>query len=193
MICANHADVSEGIRRCARCSIPYCSDCLVDIAGRPYCANCKHQQLLDVRSGVVRGQLDLATIGKRFGAVFLDYLLMAIPMYAIIGAFFFLAARDGGQPNPMFNLVGIPFALIGLIYEGLMMQYKNGQTLGKMALRVRVVRPDGTPITTGQAWGRAGIKMLFGCIWFVDYLVALFTDERTTLHDMVAGTRVVNA
>ncbi|HYO78918.1 MAG TPA: RDD family protein [Thermoanaerobaculia bacterium] len=193
MICANHADVSEAIRRCARCAIPYCSDCLVDIAGRPYCANCKQQQLLDVRSGVVRGQLDLATVGKRFGAVFLDWLIIAIPMYAVMAVLIFIPTAQGREPSPFVNLIGLPFAFLSLLYEGLMMQYKNGQTLGKMALRIRVVRPDGTPMSTGQAWGRAGMKVLFGCIWFVDYLVALFTDERTTLHDMVAGTRVVNS
>jgi uncharacterized RDD family membrane protein YckC len=62
-----------------------------------------------------------------------------------------------------------------------------------MALKVRVVRPDGSPITSGQAWGRAAMKMIFGCIWFADYLPAFFTQEKTTLHDLVASTRVVDS
>ena len=72
MICRNHVDVSEGIRRCARCGAPFCSNCLVDISGKPYCATCKTEQILDVRSGVERGVLDLASIGRRFGASFVD-------------------------------------------------------------------------------------------------------------------------
>ena len=45
-----------------------------------------------------------------------------------------------------------------------MLSMKNGQTVGKMALRLRVVRPDGSPITTGQAWGRAVMRLVLGCL-----------------------------
>lgn len=193
MLCTNHIEVAEGVRRCARCQSPFCSDCLVEIAGRPYCATCKSEQLLDVRSGVQYGTIPHATILRRFGAVFIDGLLVAIPMYAVIGFLVFLPATRGQEPNPMLvNLISIPFALASLIYEALMLQFKNGQTLGKMALKVRVVRPDGSPISTGQAWGRVAMRTILGCLWIVDYIPAFFTPERMTLHDMVASTRVVD-
>lgn len=192
MLCRNHVDVAEGVRRCARCGAPFCPDCLVEISGRPYCGTCKSEQLLDVRSGVQYGAIQHATILRRFGAVFLDGLIVAVPMYILMGIFVFLPATRGQQPNPLFNFIGLPFALLSLAYEALMLQMKNGQTLGKMALRVRVVRPDGSPISTGQAWGRVGMRTILGCLWIVDYIPAFFTPERTTLHDMVAGTRVVD-
>jgi len=62
MICRNHVDVSAGVRRCSRCGVTFCSDCLVDIQGKPYCATCKGEQLLDVRSGVDRTNLEFAGI-----------------------------------------------------------------------------------------------------------------------------------
>lgn len=192
MLCRNHIDVAEGVRRCARCGSPFCPDCLVEISGRPFCATCKSEQLLDVRSGVDRSQMQYSTILRRFGAIFLDSLLIVVPMYAIMGVFIFVPATRGQEPNPLFNLIGIPFALLSLAYEGLMLQYKNGQTLGKMALKVRVVRPDGSPISPGQAWGRVVMRTILGCLWIVDYIPAFFTPEKTTLHDMVAGTRVVD-
>jgi uncharacterized RDD family membrane protein YckC len=74
-----------------------------------------------------------------------------------------------------------------------MLQFKDGQTLGKMALKVRVVRPDGSPMSTGQVWGRVVMRTVLGCLWIVDYIPAFFTQEKTTLHDMIAGTRVVDA
>jgi uncharacterized RDD family membrane protein YckC len=37
------------------------------------------------------------------------------------------------------------------------------------------------------------MRTILGCLWIVDYIPAFFTNERTTLHDMVAGTRVVEA
>jgi len=192
MLCQNHIDVADGVRRCARCGTPFCPDCLVELSGRPYCATCKSEQLLDVRSGVDRSQIQYSTIGRRFGAVFLDGLLVAVPMYALMGLLIYLPASRGETPNPLFNFISIPFALISLAYEGLMLQLKNGQTLGKMALKVRVVRPDGSPISPGQAWGRVVMRTVLGCLWIVDYIPAFFTPEKTTLHDMIAGTRVID-
>lgn len=193
MLCKNHVDVAEHVRRCARCGSPFCPDCLVELSGRPYCATCKAEQLLDVRSGVDRSQLQLASIGRRFGAMFLDSLLIIIPMYTLMGIFLFAPATRGQTPHPLWNLIGVPFALLAMLYEGLMLQLKDGQTLGKMVLKVRVVRPDGASISTGQAWGRVAMRTVLGCLWIVDYVPALFTLEKTSLHDMVAGTRVVDA
>src|SRR5688572_1220483 len=105
MLCRNHIDVAEGVRRCARCGTPFCPDCLVELSGRPYCATCKSEQLLDVRSGVDRSQIQYATILRRFGAVFLDGLLVAIPMYALMGFLIFLPTSRGETPNPLFNLI----------------------------------------------------------------------------------------
>lgn len=197
MLCTNHVDVAQGVRRCTRCGTPFCSDCLVEISGRPYCATCKGEQLLDVRSGVDRSQLQLASTLKRFGAIFIDNLITLIPCYIIMFGMLFWIGKSA-QNNPgtsppvlLLLLMYLPFLGFPLLYEGLMLSMKNGQTIGKMALRLRVVRPDGSPISTKQAWGRATIRVVLSLLSFIEYLPALFTKDRTTLHDMVAGTRVV--
>ena len=191
MSCRNHPDVLEGLRLCTRCSGPFCKDCLVDIQGRPYCATCKREQLLDVRSGVDRTVLNLAGIGRRFGAIFIDGLLINIPLYIVIFFVMIGPASRGEEPALWVNFIGFPFMIINIVYEGLMLQYRNGQTVGKKALNVRVVRPDGSPISPGQAWGRTAMRTVLGCLWIVDYIPAFFTQEKTTLHDMIANTRVV--
>jgi uncharacterized RDD family membrane protein YckC len=192
LVCRNHLEVTEGVRRCARCGTPYCTDCTVDIQGRPYCATCKTEQLLDVRSGVDKSEIDLASPWKRFGAIFVDGLLINFPLYLIIMFVSFSAASQGSEPHPLLSFAGIPLMFVQFIYEGLMLSLKDGQTVGKMALKVKVVRPDGSSISGGQAWGRAAMKLVLGCLWIVDYIPAFFTKEKTTLHDMVAGTRVIN-
>jgi uncharacterized RDD family membrane protein YckC len=174
--------------------VPFCRDCLVEIQGRPYCATCKTEQLLDVRSGVDRTTITLASNWKRFGAIFVDGLIVGLPSYLL---FILLPALTLAQQNDsagaiVMMVMWIPYILAQPTYEALMFQYKNGQTLGKMALKVRVVRPDGSPLTVGQAWGRAFAKLLLGCISIFDYLPALFTAEKTTIHDLVAGTRVID-
>ncbi len=66
-----------------------------------------------------------------------------------------------------------------------------GQTLGKMALGIAVVRLDGG--TAG--YGRAMLRCLGGllCIasFGLGYAAVLFTAERRSLADWLAGTRVV--
>jgi uncharacterized RDD family membrane protein YckC len=196
MICRNHLDVSEGVRRCSRCGGTFCNDCLVTIQGQPFCAVCKSEQLLDVRSGVDRMHIVYGSILKRFGSMFLDGIIQALPMYAVFfGVFAAAGMFSGKEPNPFIILLAYPPLLaIPVLYEALMLSMKNGQTIGKMALNLRVVRMDGSKITTGQAWGRAGMRLVMGliCGGIADYIPAFFTDEKTTLHDLVAGTRVID-
>jgi uncharacterized RDD family membrane protein YckC len=190
MLCRNHVDVSEGVRRCTRCGTPFCGDCLVDISGNPYCAVCKNEELLDVRSGVDRGTLDLAGIGRRFAAIFVDGLLMWIPigiMIAILG----LATATSMRVNGAWNFWFLIPTVINIAYQALMLAAR-GQTLGKMALKVKVVGADGSDLSTGQAWGREVMRAILGFLYIVDYLPAFFMKEKTTLHDLVAKTRVVN-
>ena len=192
LVCKNHPDVIEGIRHCSRCGGMFCNDCLVSINDRLYCATCKNEQLLDVRSGVDRTTLRFAGIGKRFGALFLDRLIVIIPMYALFLGAIFASADERGEPNPWVMLLVVPLIFAMPVYEALMTQYKNGQTLGKMAVKIRVVRVDGSAITPGQAWGRAFMRLLLeGCISIIDYIPAFFTDQKTSVHDLAAGTRVV--
>lgn len=197
MICRNHVDVSEGVRRCSRCGGTYCTDCLVTIADRPYCAGCKAEQVMDLRAGVSRTQIAYASRWKRLGAYLIDYMLIVfvswmfmLPIFYFTGVF--TAAARGEEPSPWFLVAYIPGLLIPVLYEAIMLIKKRGQTLGKIALQIRVVRPDGSPITNGQAWGRTLLRMVLGCLIILDYVPIFFTDEKTTLHDMIAGTRVVD-
>jgi uncharacterized RDD family membrane protein YckC len=194
MICRNHLDVSEGVRRCYRCGWTFCPDCLVTIGDHPYCATCKTEQLLDVRSGVDRSRLVYAGFWQRLGAWLIDYVLQIIPVYAIMGIVMVIAGMQTfAQPEPSLWLLAIyiPAFSVPILYEALMLQFKSGQTVGKLALRIRVVRPDGTRISAGQAWARPVMRMLLGCLIIGDYIPVFFTAEKTTLHDMVVGTRVV--
>ena len=66
-----------------------------------------------------------------------------------------------------------------------------GQTLGKMALGIVVVRRGGGSV----GYGRAALRCLGGLLSFASfglgYAGVLFTTERRGLADWIAGTRVV--
>jgi uncharacterized RDD family membrane protein YckC len=193
--CLNHFDSIEGLQHCNRCGRVFCSDCLVTIGGHPYCAACKNEQVLDVQSGVNPQHAQFATIGRRLLAFIVDAVIVGIPMQIFSGA--------GQMAAVFFKSVPLQFAVIGIVtlismtatvvYEALMLLKRNGQTIGKMALQIRVVRVDGSPISKREAWIRPVVRIFTAMLCLADYFPAFFTTERTAIHDMAAHTRVVNA
>lgn len=195
MACANHPAVNVGLVRCKRCEKGFCRNCVVALRGQYYCARCKADQVRDIQSGTEAGVLELATIGRRFGAQWVDglvFLAVFLPVYV----FLFLgasAAADGTAdvglgPTVLLTIGG---AALIFLYEGLMLS-SRGQTLGKMAVGIKVVTPEGQEIGAGQAWARALVRQVFFSYFaLVNVLPALFTKQRTAVHDLAAKTRVV--
>ena len=213
MSCVTHP-ATEDVRPCGRCGRTYCDDCLVLLRDGWVCAECKHDVLLDVISGTVVERVPLARMSARTMAYLIDRLLLYLPMYGILAVVKWLIddqLRLGVPHNVVGESMLFLFYLFFVVYEGKMLSAR-GQTLGKMAMRIRVVRPDGSPLTRRQAWGRAIARALFTSIWVLaffrglifymtplfllgnlDALVGLLTPRHTALHDLVARTRVFSA
>lgn len=67
-----------------------------------------------------------------------------------------------------------------------------GQTPGKMVLRIKVVRQDGSPISYGRAAFReVPAKFLSGVIFGIGYLMVLFDKQKRALHDRMSDTYVI--
>jgi uncharacterized RDD family membrane protein YckC len=121
---------------------------------------------------------ELAEIGARFMALFIDGLILAV-----IGSIGFLTARESG--------IGISF-LIGLIYYWFFLTRNKGQTPGKALMKLRVIKVDGSPISDSDAviryFGYAiNSFFLLGWAW------AFFDDNHQGWHDKLAKTFVVKA
>lgn len=196
MPCVNHPLVEEPLTRCSRCGRDFCPDCHVRIGGLPYCAPCKEERILDLRSGVTDTS-NLASLARRAAAILLDFTLLWIPFIPVAALVSRTLTADS-TPEMILLLsqqlsLSIGYLVASILYEGLMVAH-GGQTLGKKALKIKVVTPEGNDLTRGQAWGRAVMRQLLGmvpCIGIFDYLAA-FGEERTCIHDLAARTRVVN-
>jgi uncharacterized RDD family membrane protein YckC len=93
-------------------------------------------------------------------------------------------------------------ALANLVYVTVLCGGRRGQTVGMMAVGIRVVR-DGTYdiIGYGRALGRGAVEQGFrllgsativlGVVWLVDMLFPLWDKKRQTLHDKIASTVVL--
>lgn len=83
----------------------------------------------------------------------------------------------------------IKVAIAG-VYE-ITLTTMKGATLGKMALGLKVVRPDGSGISAGRSAGRFFGTWLSGVIFCIGYIIAGFDDEKRSLHDRLCDTRVI--
>jgi uncharacterized RDD family membrane protein YckC len=141
--------------------------------------------------------------GTRLGATMLDGIIFALMVYApttmaaIAGG---NAGRaTGGGAAGAILVVSVALALVGFIaWCWLTIKYvkRNGQTIAKKLLAVKVVRSDGSAVSLGRVFwlrnivnGLISIVPLYG---LVDVLF-IFGESRQCLHDKLADTVVVKA
>ena len=77
------------------------------------------------------------------------------------------------------------------MYFAILMPWMNGQTPGKRALGIRVVRLDGQPVTWWHAFERAGGYAAGLATGTLGFAQIYWDPNRQAIHDKVAGTVVI--
>ncbi|MCU1646343.1 MAG: hypothetical protein JWN03_6618 [Nocardia sp.] len=160
-------------------------------------------------------QLPYAHWGARVGAFLIDRLIFFVPVvileilgvtlgidYADCSTYssssssnydYDSVCRGGG-----FNAVGyicLFLALTVFIAGGLFLVYlegSSGQTPGKKALKIRVVREfDGQPLGFGLALGRTFLHVVDSMACYLGWLWPLWDEKRQTLCDKIVHTVVI--
>ena len=148
--------------------------------------------------------VELASPGARLGARLLDFVIMIIAVVVlalIFGASISLGSgSDEGSGLALGALLGVIllFGLAGIVYEVTMIALK-GQTVGKMATSVKVIRADNGQLPGwGKSIARWIIPALLNIIPFVGWILALlcyvsltWDKVRQGWHDKAAATLVV--
>jgi uncharacterized RDD family membrane protein YckC len=154
----------------------------------------------------------LAGWWSRVGAQLLDLLIVWLPGSVLLLVPILLsdAARNGSGAERAWLIVTIVVSFLVLaahyFYAPVLMRRKgrrNGQTLGKQACRIRVIRADGKAMRFSDAALRQIIYKSFGALvastfvpifpWFLNYLWPTWDEQHRALHDLAAQTRVVAA
>lgn len=181
---------AEGLTRCGVCGAMVASNLVVQLGGKTVCARCKSGVAREMAGARPVGAMRYAGFWIRFVAVFLDGLILAIPIVAILFAmgFFSMDSMERAQSNnPMPNLVSMGlYMLYATFFIG-----KFGATPGKMAVKIKVIRPDGSPVGYGRAFGRYFANILSGIICYIGYIMAGVDKEKRALHDRICDTRVI--
>jgi uncharacterized RDD family membrane protein YckC len=179
---------------------------MVQYEGKWISAEHRDEFFQRLREGVAApGSLVYGTFGQRFAAKLLDGVIMWIVGaiksgllgWLILGSFnFFRPTTPAGQTGRLFLFQGVNLFLglaIGLVYEWFFLA-RYQATPGKMALGLKVVRADGSRLSTGRIIGRYFAETLSGLILGIGYIMAAFDEpERRTLHDRICDTRVIKA
>ena len=90
------------------------------------------------------------------------------------------------------NALRVAFFLLFPVFYYVFLHGAYGQTFGKMALRIRVLNEDGTPLDYRKAFLRWLGYFLCDLTLNIGYLWAAFDPRKQGLHDKVCRTIVVH-
>jgi uncharacterized RDD family membrane protein YckC len=120
-----------------------------------------------------------ADIGTRFIALVIDGFILGV-----ITGILFGAGREVG---------GIISFVVGLAYNWYFWTRQNGQTPGKMVMKIRVVKDDGSALDDTVAIVRYIGYTINSIVFMIGWIWALFDSRGKGWHDLIAGTTVIKA
>lgn len=130
-----------------------------------------------------------ANIGQRFGAFIIDWLIIITAVLGLLVIQVLVASINPGVGSGLVYF--LPLVVLGypLASEVLM----NGQTLGKRALNIRVIRVDGLQLRFFDSIIRLLFLFIevFGTSGGLATITILLSKRSQRLGDIVAGTMVV--
>jgi uncharacterized RDD family membrane protein YckC len=148
----------------------------------------------------------LASWGSRVAAYLIDGLILLIPVVGLTVIIVAVATGSGTAAWVTAILGFLAYLVVAFLYAPLLMARegpRNGQTWGKQALGIRVIRDSGAQMNFGSAALREIVVKAFGVglassiipviPWFLDVFWPLWDDENRALHDIVCSTHVVEA
>lgn len=132
-----------------------------------------------------------APFSLRCGALLIDYIVVAtiIVVGTLIARLFGGGARFAGGTA---ETAGWLIALFVTFLNFVVLAGFRGQTLGKWATGLRVVRMDGKPLTFLSSLLRHVVGYSVSLLTLgLGFLIAVFSAHGRALHDIIAGTVVV--
>jgi uncharacterized RDD family membrane protein YckC len=144
---------------------------------------------------------NLASLSDRLAAALVDMAIIGIPIFVILFCFF---GFDGMLS--MAKIYGLAYTVSIIIVGQLLFLsvngrflYKNGQTIGKKILEIKIVDIENNLPKLYRSYGlRYFIPALFPLIPFLGGLLGLadilfiFRKDRRCIHDHIAGTKVIS-
>lgn len=179
----------------------FCTNCGKEMANEAmFCGHCGTQQAGTIKASPIpvnNPPAVYAGFWKRVGAYLADIVIViigSIPISILIGL---LIESSHIVTKPTAALIqfllGIPLLWI---YFSVMEGTGRSATFGKRLLGLKVARLDGTPLSKSMStsiWRNFAKLLIVPLTFHVGFIISLFTPRKQALHDILAGTLVVNA
>ncbi len=145
----------------------------------------------------------LAGLTKRFLALSVDAFIVGIATFAVMAVtdsfaplYDAMYSADDLSVSAAFNQFQTETIAVNLlvsaVYNVAFLTLLNGQTLGKVLFKMRVVKKNGRRISILDALLRNVFGYTVSQIFLLGYLWAIFDEEQQAWHDKMAGTIVLD-
>lgn len=139
-----------------------------------------------------RDGLELASIPKRAVAFFIDELLLTL-LFMVVLWDTISQAKDFDTFLFITNAFVLEYLGMKIFYQTIFVAL-YGASLGKMAMRIRIISVDsGTIPGWPAAFNRAVFRILSEIIFYLGFLWAMFDPFNQAWHDRTARTIVIDA
>jgi uncharacterized RDD family membrane protein YckC len=180
-------------RFCSTCGKPFPTEDLAVFGSSAVCAACKPAFVQGLRQGAHStsgaSAFQYAGFWIRTCALFIDGIITGSVSVVV-----FLLLRGGSFGTQAFSSAWYTQQIFSLVFG---ISYycffwtSYGATPGKMVLGLKVITPDGGPISLGRALGRYFSVILSSITLLIGFMMAGWDPEKRALHDRLAGTRVI--
>jgi len=144
-----------------------------------------------------------ASVGRRIVAIIIDHIVLAIIMIivaipfgltaTVFGMMTDVAAQSAFWSNAALGSFLVINTIIWLLYFSYF-ESKSGQTLGKKAMDLKVVKKGGSNLSFGAAFVRTIFRVIDSIAFYLlGFIIVLITKDKQRLGDLAVDSVVVKA
>ncbi|MGR8008812.1 RDD family protein [Streptomyces hypolithicus] len=131
---------------------------------------------------------EFAHWGLRFLGLLIDGLVLMVPYILVIAG-----SAMGDSTGAILSIIGF-LAVTAVAIWQLIKEGKTGQTIGKKAMNIRLLREaDGQPLGVGMAFVRRLAHFLDSIACYIGWLWPLWDEKKQTFADKVCSSVVVKS
>lgn len=133
---------------------------------------------------------------RRLAARIIDRLLITVPIVLIAAVLFPDAFHTYFNVESTYSHLDTIIALVSLIYVVVFPLFKDGQTVGKYLMSIRIIsEAENTELNPLQMILREFVAQLlygitFGILLVISGLMVIFRKDKRSIHDLMASTSV---
>ncbi|HKA50242.1 MAG TPA: RDD family protein [Candidatus Dormibacteraeota bacterium] len=138
--------------------------------------------------------MHLAGFWRRLLAYVIDAVVIGVVSGAIVSVITTIIRASTTDYAGVGTRSGLISLIVGLLYFGYLWS-RNGQSIGYMALGMRLIRTTGAPVSFGLAAGRYLLIYLSFALCLIPAIISAFMiglgSQKQAIHDAMVGTLVI--